>query len=276
MQERRGSLSLQRMLPVFDFFLLLMLMIFGTAGLKQVLAPSEFNGSAALSQGLQRNEGPAQAGDIGAGADRREIENLRRTLEDLENQQAALLEELGSLARTRDQAADSQEALQKIARQNEDLQKEIAALGASRPVEGKSAIKVESTPLANLATRRSPVHVALVDGTVAPLREPFYSITLETAPRGEGRFESVMKASRKRTGESAKESLAAGSAFLKLLDEIDPRNQYVAFLVDSASFESFRSLRDVLRKRGIPLGWEPTRASTIYFSPAGQVIGEDS
>ncbi len=275
MQEDRNPLGVQRLLPVFDFFLLLMLMMFGTAGLRQVLAPAALDVNATPGPTLERSGGPVQADPVGAGTDREESARLRNVLENLKNQRAALEQELGSLEPSGGHADDDEEALRRITRENEDLQKHIAALQSEIHGEGRPAIQVESTPLVNLATRRSPVHVALVGGKVAPLREPFYSMTLETAARGGGRFESVVKASRKQAGESVEESLAAGSAFMKLLEEIDARNQYVAFFVDGSSFEAFRSLRDELRKRGIPFGWEPSVASTIYFAATGQIIGED-
>ena len=76
--------------------------------------------------------------------------------------------------------------------------------------------------------------------------------------------------SRVRMGDTVDEALAAGSEFSKLLNEIDPRKEYVYFFVDSSSFGTFRTVREALDKRKIPWGWEPWDGLTTIISvPSG-------
>lgn len=62
--------------------------------------------------------------------------------------------------------------------------------------------------------------------------------------------------------------------FSQVIATLDPEQQYAAFIVRSDSFESFRAARDVLRPRGIEVGWEPMaiNAPLIFVSGGGQVI----
>jgi len=127
----------------------------------------------------------------------------------------------------------------------------------------------------SLMTNRKPVYVALANGTVSPVREPFYNKERKIEKAGKGQFESVVVASTNKRGETVEKALAGGSAFSKTLRDISPGHEYVALLVDSRSFEAFRAVREVLRERGIPFGWEPSVSSRIRFSADGQIIPEE-
>jgi hypothetical protein len=72
-----------------------------------------------------------------------------------------------------------------------------------------------------------------------------------------------------RRGGDAGQALAKDSDFMKVLDRVDPRTQYVFLLVDSRSFETFRAIRAELRRRNIENGWQPTEAETFNFVDSG-------
>ena len=79
------------------------------------------------------------------------------------------------------------------------------------------------------------------------------------------------KASAKR--ESKKELTQKNSDFRKILEELDPRINYLAFIVRPDSFEAFRVARQQARKYGFDVGWEPYETDTpivIVFGSQGQ------
>ena len=103
---------------------------------------------------------------------------------------------------------------------------------------------------------RQPVLVLLSQGTVTPVRPPYYSFT---------RFNNGTQATLSRRGDAVDRALAQGSDFQKLLGEIDTQKQYVFCIVDSSSFATFRAVREELRRREIPLGWDPSEVTGFAF-----------
>jgi hypothetical protein len=58
-------------------------------------------------------------------------------------------------------------------------------------------------------------------------------------------------------GETLSQALAGGSAFRKLIDELDPQQTVVTFWVYPDSFALYRELRDHLHKRDIVVAGRP-------------------
>ena len=129
--------------------------------------------------------------------------------------------------------------------------------------------------MVDLGAGRIPIYVALVDDTLALVREPYYTTQRTVADRGNGRFEALVTEVPASPGESLAEALAEGGALRKILSSIDRDREYVALLVDGSSFASFRQLRPILREQGIPFGWEPRSTPVFQFSASGQLVGEE-
>lgn len=71
-------------------------------------------------------------------------------------------------------------------------------------------------------------------------------------------------------GESVEQALAAGSAFRKIVDELDPRQTVVTLWVYPDSFGTYRRLRDYLHTRELVVAGRPLPAGVpITFSPHG-------
>ena len=204
---------------------------------------------------------------------RNEVEHQKRVLRDLQRRSNEL-KKGEALVRNMHRDLERQTAiLRQFEEQNKALSEEIARVQRDRLKE--QVIRVESTPLISLMTNRKPVYVALANGTVSPIRKPFYNMQHKIEKAGKGQFERVVVASTNRRGETVEMAFTGGSAFSKALRDINPGHEYVALLVDSRSFETFRAVREVLRKRGIPFGWEPSVSSRIRFSADGQIIPEE-
>ncbi|MBR8827637.1 MAG: hypothetical protein DSM107014_06960 [Gomphosphaeria aponina SAG 52.96 = DSM 107014] len=75
-------------------------------------------------------------------------------------------------------------------------------------------------------------------------------------------------------GESLAEVEKNYSQFNQQLNEFDPEIDYLAFVVRPDSFETFRKVRDLARRAGFDVGWEPSNSDTpIVFGAGGRTIG---
>jgi len=184
---------------------------------------------------------------------RQDVERLDKELQQFQQQEQDLQQKKARLEKLREDVAgvnknlaDLRSELERLNRGNESLPQEIARL-EKLPL-NRSSVVVNFTPEFKPEETRRAVGVALTEGTVAPVREPYYTF-----------FQAGMKTLklRLRKGDTAAEALAAGSDFSKLLNQIDPRNEYIYLYVDSSSFGTFSTIREELEKREIPWGWEP-------------------
>jgi len=176
-------------------------------------------------------------------------EELRRLL--------LLNDELEREKEQSEQARKESEALRKklLERSREvNLQREEIAKIKHQIIQ-RPIVSIDIAPVFSTDARK-PVFVLLSQGSVTPVREPYYSIT---------QFSDGEQRTLVRRGDAVDLALSAGSDFQKLLGEINTRTQYVYLLVDSSSFETFRAIREELRGRDISLGWEPTEATTLTF-----------
>jgi DNA repair exonuclease SbcCD ATPase subunit len=218
---------------------------------------------------------------------RRERESLQKRLQecgqrvsqfeqqrrDLERNQSDLAQKERQLEQNRRQAQQDRERLQQLQQQVAELDKQLQELGAAhaqlrekiaaeqRKAQAAPTVSVEAKPRFLSDTKREPVLFVIYQGTVTPVDKPHYRFM----PAGDGRVAAI----RDSAGETADQALTEGSAFLQAAAKIDRQKQFAALLVDKASFETFRTLRDELRKRQIMTGWEPLASPNLGLVAQG-------
>ena len=75
-------------------------------------------------------------------------------------------------------------------------------------------------------------------------------------------------------GETEQEFSQSTSDFNQVLRELDPNEDYLAFIVRPNSFASFRAAREIAWKQGFDVGWEPHNIGRpIVFGLGGRAIG---
>lgn len=97
-----------------------------------------------------------------------------------------------------------------------------------------------------------------------------YTVRLEN-------LNSLLYQPKSNEGESAEELLLTDSDFRSTLEELDPKSEYLAFIVRPDSFDTFRKARTQARKQGYDVGWEPYEEETpiafTAFGSGGRSIG---
>lgn len=77
-------------------------------------------------------------------------------------------------------------------------------------------------------------------------------------------------------GETPEKLSKDNSEFQKILQEIDPETEFLAFIVKADSYEAFRVARKEAWDKGFDVGWEPqtvdTKISFIIFGSGGRKI----
>lgn len=150
---------------------------------------------------------------------------------------------------------------------------ELAKLQAPSPAAGQKVIPVSSTPLvASRTDKKAALMIELVEGRVVPVKEPFYAFEAVPPIENNGRYERAIKGRRVQQGESLEQAQAQTSLFSRSLDDVNPQGEYVILLVHSDSFATFRTVREMLKKRGIGYGWEPGKGDTVVFSSRGTEV----
>lgn len=77
-----------------------------------------------------------------------------------------------------------------------------------------------------------------------------------------------------RIGETIDELTQKNSNFTNLLKTINPKTDYLAFIVRPDSFATFRVARKQAWDKGFDVGWEPhTQETPIVFGSSGRAIG---
>jgi hypothetical protein len=199
------------------------------------------------------------------------VRDKQKQLEALEKEKFAL-EELLCQSRNMDKRkAQITEQLRELEGKNIRLKDKIAEI-KRKQLEGRT-LQVQSTPMVNLNTERGPKYVSLSKATIVPVCEPYYTFSRLIVPCGDGQYEQVTKVSQNgHPGESVDEALSEGSNLFDFLEKIETSKDFVALLVDSSSFETFRAVRELLRRRDIPFGWIPcTVPSSFYLCSGGGI-----
>ncbi len=75
-------------------------------------------------------------------------------------------------------------------------------------------------------------------------------------------------------GETKEELRSKESEFKQMLAELNPKTDYLAFIVRPDSFAAFRSARKVAWEQGFDVGWEPYQQDNpLVFGSGGRSIG---
>lgn len=78
----------------------------------------------------------------------------------------------------------------------------------------------------------------------------------------------------KDVGESPKQFGQADSKYHQILAKLNPKNDYLAFIVRQDSFKAFRQAREEAQKKGFDVGWEPQKSEIpLIFGSGGRTIG---
>lgn len=199
-------------------------------------------------------------------AEREKLDQQRRQLEEqlreLAKKQRDLREEKAKIEQLRKELEELERQAREAAEANKQKREDIAREESRRRAK-PTLLRVETPPRAHAEADRKPVFIMLVDGTVTPVREPYYRfVDLPDGSKG------VILAQR---GEDAGRALSAGSVFLELLNKIDAKKEkeYVFLLVDRSSFETFRAVRAEVRAWGIKNGWVPVSGPNIRYASSG-------
>ncbi|MBE9117401.1 hypothetical protein IQ249_15990 [Lusitaniella coriacea LEGE 07157] len=75
-------------------------------------------------------------------------------------------------------------------------------------------------------------------------------------------------------GESPQDLQQTNSDFQQVLKKLNPKNDYLAFIVRPDSFKVFREARKLAWSEGFDVGWEPMpRDRAIIFGTGGRAVG---
>ncbi len=98
----------------------------------------------------------------------------------------------------------------------------------------------------------------------------FYKVTMVDARTFTMRYDPIPN----KPGENSEEILLSDSKFNQVLAELDPQQDYLAFIVRPDSFSSFRAAREQAWAQGFEVGWEPHKTENpIVFGSGGRAIG---
>jgi cell division protein FtsB len=203
----------------------------------------------------------------------KEIEKTQQVVTKLQQQVADFEKERAILREMRRELLGCEDELCRLRLKATRLADQLAKVQRELLKPHKQTINVQSAPLILTRTELSPVYVALIDGKVVPVQEPFYSITNEIVGTN-GHYEQIFHYSWSRKGESLDQAIQKNSVFSKLVESLNPKKQYIALLVDSSSFEVFRRVREVLRSQKIPFGWEPFNGDAVNLSFRGRIVNQ--
>ncbi|MCS7304958.1 MAG: hypothetical protein NZ602_07610 [Thermoguttaceae bacterium] len=183
-------------------------------------------------------------------------EELQRLLEELQREIVQAEEQLKRLCYTKEQLEkinQLKKAIEQLRRQLDEAQKKGGALNEQiARLEAKlreNALVIKVHPRARHPEGMQPYGVIVHQGTLTPIKPPYYEGFRILGGKILIRFV--------RSGPSASDAFQPGSEFLQWINSIDPKKEYVVFLVAPDSFDTFRVAREELRKRNIACGWEP-------------------
>ena len=151
------------------------------------------------------------------------------------------------------------------------LQAELAQIG---PKAREAHRSFGSTSIMRNDIEATPIHVCLYRGRLLLLQEPDFEWNEGWLQR-DGEDIPVLWAERKGSGIDLDLALRDGSTFSQILEALQPDREYLSVFVDGISFGAFRTLRESLRRRGIPFGWEPCRGDTLVFGTRGRRLARE-
>ena len=124
---------------------------------------------------------------------------------------------------------------------------------AARINDYRSCLRSRGQRIANFQTRTEYYDVRMINAST-------FSLIYEPIPTKEG--------------ESKEELALPQSEFLQVLEKLDPKQDYLAFIVRPDSFSGFRAAREQAWAKGFDVGWEPHKTERpIVFGSGGRAIG---
>lgn len=252
MQDVGFSAIMRRIMPVIDIGLVLVVIMLSAGQLDSA------RGSAAQ---------PDERWD--------QVQYQEQLLAQLQAEEQRVRTALAQLETSAKETKQRVQELQNLEEENAALNRKIATVEAK--AETTKTLSVECIPVVNPNTGRKPLYVALIESTVVPVKEPYYRFAENIEERENGVFERVMTAHRaKAPGEPIDTALGDNSQFVRFLQDVDVENCFVALLVDSVSFNAYRTTRQTLESRDIPFGWLPCTSPSRFRlgSGHGMKMGE--
>lgn len=97
----------------------------------------------------------------------------------------------------------------------------------------------------------------------------YYDVTMVNASTFSYRYDPIQN----KSGENEAELSRTESEFNRVLAKLDPKKDYLAFIVRPDSFSGFRTARELAWAQGFNVGWEPHKPELpIQFGSGGQEI----
>ena len=98
----------------------------------------------------------------------------------------------------------------------------------------------------------------------------YYNVTMTNASTFSLRYEPIAT----KPGEPEEALSLPESKFNDILAKLDPKKDYLAFIVRPDSFSGFRAAREQAWAKGFDVGWEPHKQELpIQFGSGGRSIG---
>jgi len=202
------------------------------------------------------------------------LDKKMRELVDLENRrieaQHRKEERASELGRLKSLYAELQQEVSLKSDKQQRLEKELEAMGNdANPVDVSnspgSITEMESTD-------KKIFYLQLKNSALLPLDEMHYSTRNGHIKMDNG---SMVAASEYTPLSSAEWETApmiaqSGSDFQTALEKLDAHTYCIIFLVDTRSFPLFRKAREIARKKGFELGWQPFTNNNVVLVSRGK------
>ena len=174
----------------------------------------------------------------------KKVDDLRAEVESLEARRAALLSASETIGPENDAALEIQISNERktVAAREQDLANAQVQLDAEPWTRSFSASLV---PL-----RQLPAPVELIGNRIAPVDRDFFQFPLIV-------LSSRLVLTKKHPGETIAEAGQPDSRFAKFLEQVRREHCYVSCLLNSDSFDAFFAVRNMARRAGVEVSWEP-------------------
>jgi len=171
-------------------------------------------------------------------------------------------------AETRNRNERDSAALFALREELDQLQMKSTFLGEELSRNKSESPKFKPGNPVNSMTEKAPIYFIVQGSAIAPDTEKYFEYTEEYLLGSHVRT----VATRIRVGESVDQLSNPTSDFAKCISELKPDSQCVVFVVDRHGFNAFRAARDIVRRAGVQLGWEPYiyEDNKLYFGAGGR------
>lgn len=172
------------------------------------------------------------------------VDELRAELAALEAKRAAILAAIGRTPTPQDEPLSA--AVQQKRQEVAELESNLSSLR-----DQISALKAKTHVRTALNPRwKLPMPVELYGNRIAPVDRDFFRYPLLP-------LTTTIVVTRKHPGETIAEARKPDSAFHDYLADMRKHGGYVSCLLNSDSFEAFFAVRDMAKRAGVDVSWEP-------------------